>query len=119
MNSNQLDGKVIIVTGAGGGIGRESCRVLAAAGAKLILSDISEGEGLATLELIRSDGHDATFIAADVGSEDSVRALVAGAVSKHGRLDGAFNNAAVEQAAKPLAELTLKEWERVLRIDLT
>lgn len=117
--SHVLKDKVIIVTGAGGGIGRESCRVLAAAGAKLILSDISEREGQATLDAIREDGHDARFIAADVGSEASVSALVEQTVSIHGRLDGAFNNAAVEQAGKPLAELTLAEWERVIRIDLT
>ena len=104
-----LEGKVIIVTGAGGGIGRESCRVLAAAGARLVISDRSESEGQATLALLN----------ADVGSEASVQALVARTLALHGRLDGAFNNAGVEAANKPLAELTLAEWEHGIRIDLT
>jgi NAD(P)-dependent dehydrogenase (short-subunit alcohol dehydrogenase family) len=114
-----LEGKVIIVTGAGGGIGRDSCRVLAAAGARLVLSDFAETDGLASLEALRASGHDALFVAADVGSEDSMRELVARTMSAYGRLDGAFNNAAVQPCNKPLAELSLAEWERVIRIDLT
>ncbi len=114
-----LEGKVIIVTGAGGGIGRESSRVLAAAGARLVLSDRSEPEGLQTKAFLIADGYDAAFVAADVGSEESVQALVAQTLALYGRLDGAFNNAGVEAANKPLAELTLAEWERGIRIDLT
>lgn len=114
-----LDGKVVIVTGAGGGIGRESCRVLAAAGAKLVVSDISEGAGQRTVDLVRSDGHEALFIACDVSDEASVKSLVEQTMQAHGRLDGAFNNAALEQSGKPLAELELAQWERVMRVDLT
>jgi NAD(P)-dependent dehydrogenase (short-subunit alcohol dehydrogenase family) len=117
--SRSLEGKVIIVTGAGGGIGRESCRVLAAAGARLVVSDISEQEGQATVDLVRSHGEEAVLVIADVGSEDSVKTLVERTLSAYGRLDGAFNNAAIEQSNKPLADLSLAEWERVLRVDLT
>jgi NAD(P)-dependent dehydrogenase (short-subunit alcohol dehydrogenase family) len=59
------------------------------------------------------------LITADVGSEDSVQELVKGTIASYGRLDGAFNNAAIEQSNKPLADLTLAEWERVMRVDLT
>ena len=114
-----LEGKVIIVTGAGGGIGRESCRVLAAAGARLIVSDRSEAEGLATQALLKSEGFASDFVSADVSSETSVQSLVARTVELHGRLDGAFNNAGVEAANKPLADLTLAEWEHGIRVDLT
>lgn len=116
---NSLEGKVVIVTGAGGGIGRESCRVFAAAGAKLMLADIGR-EGLEeTREAIRADGFDAEIVLVDVGSEDSVRNMVDQTIERFGRLDGAFNNAAVEQASKILTDLTLAEWERALRVDVT
>jgi len=114
-----LDGKSIIVTGAGGGIGRAACEVLAAQGARLIVSDIAQAEGEETTERVRAAGGTAWFIAADLASEDAVRALVDAAVQTYGRLDGAFNNAGVEQCNTPLADLTLAQWERAIRIDLT
>ncbi|PJG45055.1 oxidoreductase (plasmid) [Sphingobium sp. LB126] len=114
-----LADKVIIVTGAGGGIGRESCRVFAAAGARLVLADIGEQGLRETLEAIKNDGFDAETITVDVGSEDSVRNMVEQTVARHGRLDGAFNNAAVEQIGKILTDITLAEWERTIKVDLT
>ncbi len=117
--SKLLEDKVVIVTGCGGGIGTEASVVCADAGARLVISDISEEIGGATLELIRSRGGEATLIAADVASEDSVRNLVEQTVAKYGRVDGAFNNAGVEQQNIPLTELTLEQWERCIRIDLT
>lgn len=111
-------GKVIMITGAGGGIGRECCLVLAAAGARLIVTDISES-GEATAAAVRATGGEAKFVRADLGSESEIAALIAGAVATYGRLDGAFNNAGVEQKNKALADLSLAEWERAIRIDLT
>ena len=114
-----LDGKVILVTGAGGGIGGASCEVFAKAGARLVLSDVSEEAGGEVLSRIRQSGGDATFVQADLASEEDIRDLVNAAVTQYGRLDGAFNNAGVEQRNKPLAELTISEWDRAIRIDLT
>ena len=117
--SGVLNGKVIIVTGAGGGIGAASCAVFADAGARLVISDLSERIAEPILEQVRARGGEATVIAADVGSEASVRNLVEKTVAAYGRLDGAFNNAGVEQQNIPLTELTLEQWERCIRIDLT
>src|SRR5262245_58675607 len=114
-----LEGKSVIVTGAGGGIGRATCVVLAAAGAKVIASDVSESSGRQTVEAVRGSGGNARFIKADLANESDVRNLVEGTVSTPGRLDGAFNNAGVEQCAKPLHELTTEQWERAIRVDLT
>jgi NAD(P)-dependent dehydrogenase (short-subunit alcohol dehydrogenase family) len=114
-----LQGKSIIVTGAGGGIGQSAAIVLAQAGAQVVVSDILEDSGQATVEAVRVQGGAATFIQADLGSEEQVRELVAQTVATYGRLDGAFNNAGVEQCAVPLHELTTQQWERALRIDLT
>ena len=114
-----LDGKSIVVTGAGGGIGAASALVLAAAGARLVLSDVNRDAGEAAAEAVRADGGDAAFVAADLASEDRIAALVADAVGRYGRIDGAFNNAGVEQRNKPLDELSLEEWDLAIRIDLT
>ncbi len=93
--------------------------VLAAAGAKVVVSDIVEGTGQATVDAVQRAGGTALFVKADLASEADVRALVERAVSAHGRLDGAFNNAGLEQCAIPLHELTTEQWERALRVDLT
>jgi NAD(P)-dependent dehydrogenase (short-subunit alcohol dehydrogenase family) len=114
-----LQGKTLIVTGAGGGIGRAASLVLAAAGANVVVSDIVEGTGQATVDAVQSGGGTALFVRADLASEADVRALVERAVSAYGRLDGAFNNAGLEQCAIPLHELTTEQWERALRVDLT
>jgi NAD(P)-dependent dehydrogenase (short-subunit alcohol dehydrogenase family) len=114
-----LQGKTLIVTGAGGGIGRAASLVLAAAGANVVVSDIVEVTGRATVDAVQSGGGTALFVKADLASEADVRALMERAVSAYGRLDGAFNNAGLEQCAIPLHELTTEQWERALRVDLT
>lgn len=117
--SAALEGKTIIVTGAGGGIGREACSVLAAAGANIVVTDIAGDRGRETTEAITRQGSKACFFAADLSSEKDIAALVDYAVRTFGRLDGAYNNAGVEQCALPLHELSLEQWERAIRIDLT
>jgi NAD(P)-dependent dehydrogenase (short-subunit alcohol dehydrogenase family) len=114
-----LSGKSIIVTGAGGGIGRATCSVLAAAGARLVVSDVDEAAGRETTDHVKALGEEAVFVAADLASENAIASLVAKTVETFGRLDGAFNNAGVEQRNKPLADLTLGEWQRAIDIDLT
>jgi NAD(P)-dependent dehydrogenase (short-subunit alcohol dehydrogenase family) len=115
--SKPLKDRVIIVTGAAGGIGRACAVTLAEAGAKLVVTDIVDCD--ATVAAIRKTNNDAAFIRADVGVELDVEELVAQTVRMFGRLDGAFNNAGVEQCATPLHELTAAQWERAVRIDLT
>jgi len=114
-----LPNKTIIVTGAGGGIGRDTSLVLAEAGANVIVTDIAADRGRETADSITSAGLSAKFFAADLACEADIQALVEYAVSAFGKLDGAFNNAGVEQCALPLHQLTLQQWERAIRIDLT
>ncbi|MFC3052865.1 SDR family NAD(P)-dependent oxidoreductase [Kordiimonas pumila] len=117
--TRELENKAIIVTGAGGGIGRAACLVLAKAGAKLIISDISKAAGKEACDAVNANGGTAEFFAADLGQEQDVKALVDACVSTYGSLDGAFNNAGLEQRNKPLDQLSLEEWENAIRIDLT
>ncbi|WP_246331652.1 SDR family oxidoreductase [Sphingomonas chungangi] len=112
-----LEGRSIIVTGAASGIGAEAARRFAAAGARLTLADRAANATIA--EEIRETGGIAQFVAADVSDEAQVRAMVAQAVSAYGRLDGAFNNAGVDQQPVALHEVDLAEWRRVTEVDLT
>lgn len=114
-----LNGKVILLTGGGGGIGSAACAVLAEHGARLVVSDIDETAGERAAESVRSAGGEAIFLAADLESEAAITQLVDETLAYYGRLDGAFNNAGVEQSNVPLTELRLEQWERALRIDLT
>jgi NAD(P)-dependent dehydrogenase (short-subunit alcohol dehydrogenase family) len=92
-----LDGKVAIVTGATGLLGREHCLALAAAGAKVVATDLDQGEcqDLAEL-LVRSNGRPALGIAADVTDPDSVEALGERALASFGQIDVLVNNAAID-----------------------
>jgi NAD(P)-dependent dehydrogenase (short-subunit alcohol dehydrogenase family) len=117
--SGLLAGRTYVVTGAAGGIGREAARVLAEAEAHVVLTDITAEGGEEAAAAIRSAGLRASFVKADLASEAEIRALIDQAARINGRLDGAFNNAGLEQCALPLHELTLDQWNRALRIDLT
>lgn len=114
-----LQGKTIIVTGAGGGIGREASLVLAKAGANVVVTDVAAERGRETADAVTAAGLSGSFFGADLASEREIRALIDYAVGTFGRLDGAYNNAGVEQCALPLHQLTLEQWERAIRIDLT
>jgi NAD(P)-dependent dehydrogenase (short-subunit alcohol dehydrogenase family) len=114
-----LEGRTYIVTGAAGGIGREASRVLAEAGAHVVLTDIAVEGGQETVAAMQGEGLRASFVQADLASETDIRTLIDQAARINGRLDGAFNNAGLEQCALPLHELTLDQWNRALRIDLT
>src|ERR1700722_17779392 len=86
-----VQGKVIVVAGGATGIGAATARQLVDAGAKVVVGDINEDGGRATVEAL---GGDARFVAFDIADEDSVVELIGTAVSAFGRLDGLFSNAA-------------------------
>ncbi|MFM0133275.1 SDR family NAD(P)-dependent oxidoreductase [Paraburkholderia sediminicola] len=108
-----LQGKSIIVTGAGGGIGREAAIACANAGARVIVADISAAAGEETVSLIQSKDETAVFVKVDVSNEAQVESLVAQTLKHFGRLDGALNNAGVSQTNVLLHELTADQWRRV------
>ena len=112
-----LDKKVVIVTGALGGIGGATARLLVHAGARVVLTDVVGEGGSELADELSGRAGEASFTSADLTEEDQVRALVEHAVDRFGRLDGAFNNAGVAQAGTPLVELASAEFERVMRIN--
>jgi meso-butanediol dehydrogenase/(S,S)-butanediol dehydrogenase/diacetyl reductase len=111
-----LDGKCIVVTGAGRGIGAEIARGLAADGARLTIADLSADSAHGVAEEIRGAGGTALAVAVDVRNRDSVRAMIDQTVQSHGRLDVIFNNAGIAQT-KPFLDITEEDWHRVTDVN--
>ena len=118
LNTGMLDGKVTLVTGAGGGIGRATAIVLGQAGAKVMVSDVSTRRGEETVKMVREAGTEAEFCKADVARAAEVEALIAAAVSRWGRLDCAHNNAGISGNIAAVADDTEENWDRTLAVDL-
>lgn len=112
-------GKSLIVTGGASGIGRAGAQLLAEQGALVTIADIDEIAGKTTaVELCERGPGKAQFIHCDVASEDSVKAMVAAAVSAYGRLDGALNAAGVAGHGSVLHEMDAAHWRRTNAINL-
>ncbi|ANN15500.1 oxidoreductase [Amycolatopsis orientalis] len=107
-------GKVVLVTGATSGIGRETAIAFAAAGAKVGFCGRREELGREVEREIRRAGGEATYLKADVRVPEQVQAFVDDVVRRYGRLDIAFNNAGIH-LAKPVHEISLDDWEDVQR----
>lgn len=90
-----LDGKVAIVTGAGGGIGRPTALMLAAAGAHVAVVDIDGARAAATADAVSAAGGSAFATTVDITSENDVRAMAAAVVERFGGIDVLVNNAAI------------------------
>ncbi|MGZ4186679.1 MAG: SDR family NAD(P)-dependent oxidoreductase [Solirubrobacteraceae bacterium] len=118
MAAGSLEGKVAIVTGAAMGMGEATARVFAGAGAHVLVSDINEELGQATVERIERDGGTASFCKTDVSRAADAENMVRTAVERYGRLDCAVNNAAVTPDTHPIVELDEQEWDRILAVDL-
>jgi citronellol/citronellal dehydrogenase len=110
--------RVVIVTGAGSGIGRCCAHELAALGAKVVIVG-RRAEKLQAVEAeIRADGGACAHATCDIRDEDAVKATVAAVSAAHGRIDGLVNNAGGQFPA-PLAEISAKGWQAVISTNLT
>lgn len=113
-----MHGKVALVTGAAGGLGRATAQAFAAAGAQVVVADIVASGGKETVDLIVQAGGEATFVECDVTVEPSVKELVATAVRTYGGLDYAYNNSGIEGHQAPVHEMTDAEFRRVMDVNL-
>ncbi|MCJ8163316.1 SDR family oxidoreductase [Pontibacter sp. E15-1] len=115
----QLTGKVALVTGASSGIGKATAILYAQEGAKVMLSDIDEQLGNEVTEEIKSMGAEATFVRADVAMPTEMEDLVQKTVARFGSLDIAFNNAGIGGEAKPIGEMSVEGWNKVIAVNLS
>ncbi|SFS87730.1 SDR family NAD(P)-dependent oxidoreductase [Sphingobacterium wenxiniae] len=113
-----LKNKVAIVTGAGAGIGKAIALSYAQGGAKVVVSDINEQNGLAVVEEIQKGGAEAIFVKADSSSAEDNKNLVAKTVEKFGRLDIACNNAGIGGPAQLTGEYDIEGWNKVIAVNL-
>jgi len=112
-----LKGKVAIVTGARRGMGKSHALKLADAGAKVVVSDISQEECQLVVDEIKENRGEAIAVKCDVTKKGEVENMVKKAVDKWGKVDILVNNAGICQF-KPFLELTEEEWDRTLNINL-
>ena len=102
--SLSLDGKVAIVTGGGGGIGSEVCRIMATRGARVVVADLVADRAEEIAEGLRTQGADSIAVAVDLAQEDQIKALFAATMKAYGRLDIIDNNAALLTAEMAQAD---------------
>lgn len=113
-----FENKVVIVTGGGSGIGQATAILYAQEGAKVIVSDIDEGGGQATVASIKKAGGDASFVKTDVSNPEDCEALVKTTIRIYGRLDMAFNNAGIGGEMNPIADMSVEGWLKVINVNL-
>ncbi len=110
--------KVVLITGGSQGIGRTTAIAFAQAGAKVMIADIDADAGSDTVHTITSVGGTASYITADVGSEDEVRDMIDAAVAQFGGLHIAVNNAGVGGAMGALHEADEETFDRVMQVNV-
>lgn len=112
-----LEGRVAIVTGAGGGLGRSHALFLARHGARVVVNDLSADSANAVAEEIHSAGGEAIGFAGSVTDEAAIAAMVAAAMAKWGRIDILINNAGILRD-RSFAKMTLEDFRTVLDVHL-
>lgn len=114
---SRVDGKVALVSGGARGIGAETARTLAAAGASVVITDRLEKEGAETVAAIEAAGGKALFLTHDVTSEAQWERVVQQAADRFGGLHILVNNAGVYRTAR-IEEMTLEDWRFISAVNL-
>lgn len=114
-----LDGKVVLVTGTGGGLGRVAALTFAREGAKVVGADIQVAGNEETVELVRIAGGEMTGIApVDLTNPEQVRKLVEDAAAAYGGLDVVYNNAAALRFG-PMPDFSVEDWRYTITVNST
>jgi NAD(P)-dependent dehydrogenase (short-subunit alcohol dehydrogenase family) len=113
-----FEGKVALVTGAGGGIGLATASAFAEAGASVIMADSNPTLLEEAAGDLRSAGHEVLAVTCDVTDRNQVRAMTEQAVGAYGRLDAAFNNAGINCDGAPMLETEDEEFDSILNVNL-
>jgi NAD(P)-dependent dehydrogenase (short-subunit alcohol dehydrogenase family) len=115
----RLADKVSIITGAGGGMGRVAARMFAKEGARVVVAEFGEAAGRETVDLVKADGGEATFVKVDVADEASAKGMVDHAVATSGRVDVLYNNAGVmPEADHSVIDTDVATWDQVMAVNV-
>jgi len=115
----RFDGKTVIVTGGGSGIGAATAEELASSGATVVVADLNLEHAEQVVKGITDKGGKAYPFAVDVAKADQVKAMVDFAVAKTGALYGIVNNAGIGGPAAPTGSYDLEGWQKVIDINLS
>lgn len=110
--------QVVVITGAGSGIGRATSLKFAAGGAKVVLVDFNRETGEETLKLVKEQGGEGIFVQANVANSEDVQNYVNKAVETYGRVDVFFNNAGVLQKFSLFADIEDSEFDRIFSVNV-
>lgn len=115
-----LNGRVIIVTGGGKGIGKVYAEEMARAGAKVVAGDIDGDAAEAVASLIREGGGEALGLRVDIADPASCEAMAVAVLKRYGLIDGLVNNAALMSALprRSWFEIPVEEWDQVMAVNL-
>ena len=118
--SGTTAGKIVLVTGSGGGMGRSGAEIFAREGAAHVyVADLKDDGAAETVELVQKAGGAATAVSVDVADEAQVEDLIRRIVTEQGRLDAAWNNAGINDVSRPFHELDAESWHRMIAVNLT
>lgn len=115
-----VEGRVVIVTGGGRGIGRVYCETFAGHGMKVVLADVHGEEAERVAEQIRAGGGAALAVRTDISRPEDTTSMAEAAVREFGGIDALVNNASLMSALQRRAwtEIPVEEWDRVMAVDL-
>ncbi|MFA4935731.1 MAG: 3-oxoacyl-ACP reductase FabG [Candidatus Methanoperedens sp.] len=113
----RLENKVVIITGAGSGIGKETALLFAREGAKVVVADFNEKGGEETIADIKKNGGEAFFAKLDVTNREQAKQMVKLTLEKYGKIDVLINNAGIVQDAF-LSKMTEEQWDKVINVNL-
>jgi NAD(P)-dependent dehydrogenase (short-subunit alcohol dehydrogenase family) len=115
---NNFKNKVVLITGAGNGIGRATALAFAKQEASVVVADINRADGEETVNQITQAGGTATFFLCDVTKDQDVKSLVDGTVETYGKLDIAFNNAGIEIEQSKLADGEEDVYDKIMDVNV-
>jgi NAD(P)-dependent dehydrogenase (short-subunit alcohol dehydrogenase family) len=117
----RFEDKVVAITGSGSGMGRETARLIAAEGGRVVVSDVNEVRVKEAVQLIEGQGGQVVGVTADVTSQDDMELLVRTAVQTYGRLDALHANAGIAEptlgTGKQVHEVGVEEWDRIFSVN--
>ena len=121
LESLSLDGKSVVITGGGTGLGRAMVRALARAGADLAIGGRRSGPIQEAVDEVKALGRDAVAVPTDVTNSGQVNELISSSIQRFGKIDVLINNAGAVQdnVRKPIWDITDDDWHRIMDVNLT